>query len=70
MIVSKFTALKPKVCINHWMILSDNKLAGQITNHPEHEDGAWIRTTNIVSYDSEGNWVETKNTIYILGVPA
>lgn len=70
MIVSEETKKKPKACLNHWNYLyGQSGLFGQVTNSDKFQDGAWIRTSKIVSYDPEGAWIETENTVYILGVP-
>lgn len=70
MIVSEETKKKPKAQLNNWLYVFGGKLAGVVFNHPEFQDGAEIITTKAIAFDPEGNWIETQNTVYILGVPA
>lgn len=64
---------KPHVCIDQWEICRDwdqtSKLRGLVRNHPNFRDGYLIVTSPILNYDPCGIWIETKNTIYILGIP-
>jgi len=70
MIVSEKAKKKPKVCLNDWAYTWGGRLSGRVTGHPNHQDGELVFTTKAIAFDPEGNWIETKNTVYILGVPA
>jgi len=58
---------KPVVRIEQWCIV-DNRLVGKVYGHPVGKDGSKIQSTEILVKHFEKNIVETKNTIYMLGV--
>lgn len=59
--------------LEDWWI--DNNLRGGVVNgrvygHPTFKDGVNIRTSTIVDFLDDNNKVETRNSIYTLGVAA
>lgn len=67
--------MKPTVHIENWRELfagtggSDATiLTGNVLDHPRFASGTFVYTSRVLG--KEGNRVETRNTIYILGKPA
>ena len=71
--------MKPTVNIEGWSLVADNAdcytppenrvfcLHGRVYDHPRHNNGKVVTTSPIDKVD--GDRVETRNTIYILGCP-
>ena len=51
--------------IENWIIIN-NRVWGNVFNHPDYDDGTLIQTSAIQT--NIENVVVTKNSIYILGV--
>ena len=57
---------KPEVRLEQWVRLGD-LLHGQVYGHPRFTDGERVITSRIIH--DMGAVVETKNTLYLLGLP-
>ena len=62
---------KPTVHIENWSReqhwLKGPILTGNVQDHPNFPKGAFVYTSTILSEDEE--FVETRNTLYVLGKP-
>lgn len=62
---------KPRVKLHHWMLVGNPEdgqmLTGYPTGHPHLRDGELIYTSRVV--EVRENEIETRNTIYELGIP-
>lgn len=65
--------MKPEVHIENWTIFN-GKIVGEVQDHPRFEEGTKVTTSRILTKPVgrfvEGNHIETKNTVYILGKEA
>jgi hypothetical protein len=44
-------------------------IRGEVTKHPDIEDGDPIQTSVVIWFDRKGHFVRTLNRIYALGKP-
>jgi hypothetical protein len=70
---------KPSVKIDDWACVTKpntgsyqelrpgNLLVGRVFGHPKMNEGTFIFSSAVVSIDTDGGVVETRNTSYILG---
>ena len=58
----------PHVCIDNWTF-RDNRLWGAVRNHPRFEEGDLIMSSEVQFIDPNGSFIQTANTVYVLGVP-
>ena len=52
--------------IENW-ILSNDRLSGNVTGHPEFKDGEFVHTSMVKVFMASIGYAITNNTIYILG---
>lgn len=63
------SADKPTARIENWCVGDNDRLFGQVYDHPSFPDGTEVVTSRVVEWDSTRKRATTKNTNYILGEP-